>query len=65
MENHPMAWFVKASVLAIALTGLAGCEDSGSPQGSAGEVEQTDIAPGSQSNPTVAEEPSSGTPPGN
>lgn len=64
MENHPMAGLVKASVLAVALTGLAACDNS-SADGSGAEAEQTDILQGSQSNAPVAEEPASGTPPVN
>lgn len=56
---HPMTRFITASAFAIALLGLAGCDDSATPQGGAGDVEQTDSMYGAQTNVPAAEEPSS------
>ncbi|WP_394689097.1 hypothetical protein [Hoeflea sp.] len=56
---HPMTRFITASAFAMALLGLAGCEDNAAPQGSADGVEQTDTLSGAQTNPPSAGEPAS------
>lgn len=61
MSPHHNTRLLTASVFAIALVALAACDDNATPQGSAGDVEQTGSITESQANPPVVVEPT--TPP--